>query len=163
MITRMVIPNGETAHFLVEGISQTQVQLMSVVKLVIIPIRIEVLVLTLVPRQGIRTTQRQVVGTISGIGLQSIEQALAIHHQLIPLVGRRLHAYPTGILHQMARHLIVAFQGECPMAIGLRIDTSSQLIRAHRFEPLSRRHPIIRRQIQVAIGNLMHILSHLRK
>ena len=49
------------------------------------------------------------------------------------------------------------------MAIRLRIDASRYLIRTHRFQILGGWHPIISRQIQITVGYLMHILSHLRE
>lgn len=62
MIARVIVPDRKATHLLVKRISQGQIQLMAVVKLVVIPILIEVIILSLVPRERIRTTQGQMIG-----------------------------------------------------------------------------------------------------
>jgi lysophospholipase L1-like esterase len=142
---------------------QGQIQLMAVVKLVVIPILIEIIILSLVPRERIRTTQSQMIGAISGISLNAIEEPLAIHHLRIPMLSRRLYAYPTAVLKQMLGQLVIPFERQKPMAVGLGIDSCRKLIRTHWLQISGSRYPIIRRQGQVAVRDLMHILGHLSK
>ena len=54
MIARVIVPDRKATHLLVKRIPQGQIQLMAVVKLVVIPILIEVIILSLVPRERIR-------------------------------------------------------------------------------------------------------------
>ena len=163
MIARVIVPDRKATHLLVKRIPQGQIQLMAVVKLVVIPILIEVIILSLVPRERIRTTQSQMIGAISGISLNAIEEPLAIHHLRIPMLSRRLYAYPTAVLKQMLGQLIIPFERQKPMAVGLGIDSCRKLIRTHWLQISGSRYPIIRRQGQVAVRDLMHILGHLSK
>lgn len=101
MIAGMITPHRIAAHLPVEIISQGKIQLMAIVILVVIPVLIELIILPLVPGKRIGTAQGQVIGTLCGICLQTIEQSLAVHHLTIPIFCRRFDSQPTAVLQKM--------------------------------------------------------------
>jgi hypothetical protein len=92
MIARVIVPDRKATHLLVKRIPQGQIQLMAVVKLVVIPILIEVIILSLVPRERIRTTQSQMIGDkievqVSADGLSEVSASTSIPEKVDVNIG----------------------------------------------------------------------------
>ena len=103
VVSRVVGPGGIHLRLLAEAVAQREVQLVTVVELVGIPLLIEVVEAALVPRQRVGQVGLQALRAILRVELQSVEAAAAHAHQLVPALCWRHQSAPRVILQQVAR------------------------------------------------------------
>ena len=159
-VARVVSPGSIHLRLVADIVAQSDVQLVTVVELVVVPMVVELIVAALVPRQRVRGIELQPTGAILSVELQADITAATVHHQLVPDSSRRLDACPADILQQVERLLPVAFKREEPARLGLPVEASRELMRPHGAEPLCRRHPVVGWQFEEGIAYFMNILRH---
>ena len=159
-VAAVVEPFGIEAGAFAETVAHRHVGLVAVVELVVEPVGVVIIKLSLVPRQRIGRIHLQPAGGIVSVKLQPVEAATALDDLRVPVVGWRLQAEPVGVLQQVGRPFVIAFQRQQPVPVGLHIGACGQLVTVHGVKAAGGRHPIVARQVNVGIGNLMHKLRH---